>query len=106
MSMSKWEASAKDAKHDKQRSMKGLKSGGLAMDGEIQGTRPTGGRKAKRDGGSLAGLEMNTGGRAARKSGGRIARATGGAAKQVASGSRSPFSVAENTKDRPGADIG
>lgn len=42
--------------------------GGLAMDGEYQGTRPKGGRIAKRDGGSLAGLEMNKGGRA-KKSG-------------------------------------
>lgn len=64
MSMKKWEASALDKKHDKQHSTKGLKSGGMAMDGEYQGTRPTGGRIAKRDGGSLAGLEMNTGGRA------------------------------------------
>lgn len=128
MSMAEWERSAKDKKHDKQKSMKGLKSGGMAMDGEYQGTRPTGGRLArksgggnwiadaikhpgslrkalhvkeghnipqsklekaehsknpklakkahlaetlkrinKRDGGSLAGLEMNTGGRAKRK---------------------------------------
>lgn len=68
MSMKKWEASSKDKKHDKQKSMKGLKSGGMALDGEYQGTRPTGGRIAKRDGGSLAGLEMNKGGRA-KKSG-------------------------------------
>lgn len=67
MSMKKWEASALDKKHDKQHSTKGLKSGGMAMDGEYQGTRPKGGRIAKRDGGSLAGLEMNTGGRAKRK---------------------------------------
>lgn len=64
MSMAEWERSSKDKKHDKQRSMKGLKSGGLALDGEYQGTRPTGGRIAKKDGGSLAGLEMNKGGRA------------------------------------------
>lgn len=68
MSMKEWEASSKDKKHDKQKSMKGLKSGGMALDGEYQGTRPTGGRIAKRDGGSLAGLEMNKGGRA-KKSG-------------------------------------
>ena len=67
MSMAEWERSAKDKKHDKQKSMKGLKSGGMALDGEYQGTRPKGGRIAKRDGGSLAGLEMNTGGRAKRK---------------------------------------
>lgn len=71
MSMKEWEASSKDKKHDKQKSMKGLKSGGLAMDGEYQGTRPTGGRIAKRDGGSLAGLEMNKGGRAKRKGNGK-----------------------------------
>lgn len=51
MSMAEWERSAKDKKHDKQRSMKGLKSGGLAMDGEYQGTRPTGGRLARKSGG-------------------------------------------------------
>ena len=44
------------------------KGGRLSMDGEYQGTRPTGGRIAKKDGGSLAGLEMNSGGRA-KKSG-------------------------------------
>lgn len=53
MSMKEWEASSKDKKHDKQKSMKGLKSGGLAMDGEYQGTRPTGGRKARARGGEL-----------------------------------------------------
>jgi hypothetical protein len=68
MSMKEWEASSKDKKHDKQHSAKGLKSGGTALDGEYQGTRPVGGRIAKRDGGSLAGLEMNKGGRA-KKSG-------------------------------------
>jgi hypothetical protein len=43
--------------------------------------------------------------RAKRQSGGRIARATGGqamSAKQVASGSRSPFAVSEKTSNRPG----
>ena len=69
MSMEAWEKSAMDKKHDKQHSAKGLKHGGkLSMDGEYQGTRPTGGRLAKRDGGSLSGLEMNSGGRA-KKSG-------------------------------------
>lgn len=69
MSMKAWEKSEMDKKHDKQHSAKGLKRGGkLSMDGEYQGTRPTGGRLAKRDGGSLSGLEMNSGGRA-KKSG-------------------------------------
>ena len=77
MSMKKWEASSLDKKHDKQRSMKGLKSGGMAMDGEYQGTRPTGGRVAKKDGGSLAGLEMNKGGRAKGKTNINIVIATG-----------------------------
>lgn len=42
-----WEASAADRKHDKQRSMKGLKTGGWVDDG----TRPVGGRKARKSGG-------------------------------------------------------
>jgi len=71
MSMEAWEKSSKDKKHDKQHSMKGLKTGGMALDGELQGTRPKGGRIAKRDGGSLAGLEMNKGGRAKRKGNGK-----------------------------------
>jgi len=85
MSMKKWEASALDKKHDKQHSTKGLKSGGLAMDGEYQGTRPTGGRLAKRDGGSLSGLEMNKGGRAKRADGGAndIIRAAKRVAKKL-----------------------
>ncbi len=48
----------------KKSALTGKKHGGMAMDGEYQGTRPTGGRLAKKDGGSLAGLEMNKGGRA------------------------------------------
>lgn len=48
----------------KKSALTGKKHGGMAMDGEYQGTRPTGGRVAKKDGGSLAGLEMNKGGRA------------------------------------------
>ena len=49
----------------------GKKRGGrMSMDGEYQGTRPIGGRLAKRDGGSLSGLEMNKGGRAKRADGG------------------------------------
>lgn len=77
MSMEAWEKSSKDKKHDKQHSMKGLKSGGMAMDGEYQGTRPTGGRLAKKDGGSLSGLEMNKGGRAKGKTNINIVIATG-----------------------------
>ena len=69
MSMKEWEASSKDKKHDKQRSAKGLKSGGFtSLDGEMQTQEKVSGRIAKRDGGSLAGLEMNKGGRA-KKSG-------------------------------------
>ena len=56
MSMKEWERSKMDEKHDKQRSMKGLKSGGeCALDGEMQGTRPTGGRKARKSGGRAKG---------------------------------------------------
>ena len=69
MSMKEWEASSKDKKHDKQRSAKGLKSGGFtSLDGKMQTQEKVSGRIAKRDGGSLAGLEMNKGGRA-KKSG-------------------------------------
>ena len=69
MSMSDWEKSDKDKKHDKQHSAKGLKRGGFtSLDGEMQTQEKVSGRIAKRDGGSLAGLEMNKGGRA-KKSG-------------------------------------
>jgi len=69
MSMSEWEKSDKDKKHDKQHSAKGLKRGGFtSLDGEMQTQEKVSGRIAKRDGGSLAGLEMNKGGRA-KKSG-------------------------------------
>jgi len=38
MSMSDWEKSTKDAKHDKQKSMKGLKKGGItSMDAKKMG---------------------------------------------------------------------
>lgn len=38
MSMSDWEKSPKDAKHDKQKSMKGLKKGGItSMDAKKMG---------------------------------------------------------------------
>lgn len=48
------------------------KRGGTALSGQAQGTRPTGGRIAKRDGGSLAGLELATGGRAKKSEGGEL----------------------------------
>lgn len=76
MTMKAWEASALDKKHDKQHSAKGLKHGGevhhascechkcwggrtgkkhggemSVSDGAIQGTRPTGGRLARKSGG-------------------------------------------------------
>ena len=69
MSMEAWEKSKMDKKHDKQHSAKGLKRGGFtSLDGEMQTQEKVSGRIAKRDGGSLAGLEMNSGGRA-KKSG-------------------------------------
>lgn len=80
MSHKEWEASELDEKHDRQRSMKGLKRGGNAghpdgcrcdkcgggyakkrggslsvTDGSIQGTRPTGGRLARKSGGRAKG---------------------------------------------------
>lgn len=61
----------------KKSALTGKKHGGMAMDGEYQGTRPTGGRLAKKDGGSLAGLEMNKGGRAKGKTNINIVIATG-----------------------------
>lgn len=62
----------------KKGALTGKKSGGkLSMDGEYQGTRPTGGRLAKKDGGSLSGLEMNKGGRAKGKTNINIVIATG-----------------------------
>ena len=65
----------------------GKKRGGrLSMDGEYQGTRPVGGRLAKKDGGSLSGLEMNKGGRAKRAGGGYNGMPS--PADSVASGNR------------------
>jgi len=61
----------------KKSALTGKKHGGMAMDGEYQGTRPTGGRLAKKDGGSLSGLEMNKGGRAKGKTNINIVIATG-----------------------------
>ena len=52
MSMEKWEESDLDAKHDKQQSTEGLKKGGAAGN-YTGGTRPTGGRIAKADGGDV-----------------------------------------------------
>lgn len=53
MTFKDWEKSDLDKKHDKQQSMKGLKSGGATSvsDGELEGTRPTGGRLARKSGG-------------------------------------------------------
>ena len=50
----------------------GKKRGGrlTSLDGEMQTQEKVGGRIAKRDGGSLAGLEMNSGGRAKKKKSG------------------------------------
>jgi len=69
MSFKAWEASKMDTKHDKQQSMKGLKSGGAASmsvsDGSLEGTRPTGGRKARKAGGRTKGktsININIGG--------------------------------------------
>lgn len=74
MSMKSWESSKMDKKHDEQHSMKGLKKGGradksaggnLSEDGDIQGTRPTGGRKARKAGGRAKGktqIHINIGG--------------------------------------------
>lgn len=54
MSMEKWEESDLDAKHDKQQSAEGLKKGGAAGN-YTGGTRPTGGRIAKKSGGRAKG---------------------------------------------------
>jgi len=77
MSFDKWEASDLDKKHDRQQSMKGLKhggevhhssckcakcgglmrraDGGSVSDGELEGTRPTGDRMARKHGGRTKG---------------------------------------------------
>lgn len=77
MSFGKWEASDLDKKHDRQQSMKGLKhggevhhssckcakcgglmrraDGGSVSDGELEGTRPTGDRMARKHGGRTKG---------------------------------------------------
>ncbi len=76
MSMKRWEASKMDTKHDTQKSMKGLKSGGRTkrMDGGamLGGILPS---LAKEDPKKILGLaagNMKRGGRAERKSGGRV----------------------------------
>ncbi len=84
MSMEAWEKSAMDKKHDKQHSAKGLKRGGFtSLDGEMQTQEKVGGRIAKRDGGSLSGLEMNQGGRAKRDDSNKIIRAAKKVAKNL-----------------------
>jgi hypothetical protein len=157
MSMSDWEKSKMDKKHDTQHSAKGLNKGGrtgkslggvledvgkyavrggalgaalgnkapvmgglvpLAMhflkkkkdgaeapeakkrggrltslDGEMQTQEKVGGRIAKRDGGSLAGLEMNSGGRAKKKKSGtniNIVIATGKGQQQTDPNAQQP----------------
>ena len=68
MSFKAWEASKMDEKHDRQHSMKGLKRGGKAgmsvSDGELEGTRPTGGRLARKHGGKTGktAIHINIGG--------------------------------------------
>jgi hypothetical protein len=68
MSFKAWEASKMDEKHDRQHSMKGLKRGGKAgmsvSDGELEGTRPTGGRMARKHGGKTGktAIHINIGG--------------------------------------------
>ena len=65
--------------------------------------QPTGFRKGGKVGAKVDGDKAKDRlDRPKRKSGGRIARASGG---EVASGSRSPFSKAEKTSDRPGGDM-
>jgi hypothetical protein len=66
----------------------GKKRGGklTSLDGEMQTQEKVGGRIAKRDGGSLAGLEMNSGGRAKKKKSGtniNIVIATGKSQPQM-----------------------
>lgn len=68
MTLEHWEKSKLDEKHDKQQSMKGLKRGGkagMSLDGELQGTRPTGDRLARKSGGRSKGktdIHINIGG--------------------------------------------
>ena len=71
----------------------GKKRGGrlTSLDGEMQTQEKVGGRIAKRDGGSLAGLEMNSGGRAKKKKSGtniNIVIATGKSQPQMDPGAQ------------------
>lgn len=71
----------------------GKKRGGrlTSLDGEMQTQEKVGGRIAKRDGGSLAGLEMNSGGRAKKKKSGtniNIVIATGKGQPQMDPGAQ------------------
>jgi len=78
MSHADWEKSEMDEKHDRQQSMKGLKhggscscakcadggraerkDGGSVYDGTFQGTRPTGGRLARKSGGRTGKTNIN-----------------------------------------------
>ena len=73
MSMEKWEESDLDAKHDKQQSAEGMKKGGAAGN-YTGGTRPTGGRIAKKAGGRAKGktniiISINPGAGAAQQQG-------------------------------------
>ena len=66
MSMEKWEESDLDAEHDKRQSAEGLKKGGAAGN-YTGGTRPTGGRIARKAGGRAKGktnivITINPGG--------------------------------------------
>ena len=72
MSMEAWEKSAKDKKHDRQQSMKGLKHGGEVHHASCGCSKCWGGRAGKKDGGNI--MEVT----GVRPTGGRIAKAGGG----------------------------
>ena len=99
MSMKKWETSSLDKKHDKQHSTKGLKRGGFtSLDGEMQTQEKVSGRVAKRDGGSLAGLELASGGRA-KKSGKTNINII------IGTGQKQPMGLAPGMPQPPGGGI-
>lgn len=83
MSMGAWEKSAKDKKHDRQQSMKGLKHGGEVHHESCGCAKCSGGRMGRKDGGrnimEVTGVRP-TGGRTARKDGGRLHKGGGGGA--------------------------
>ena len=86
MTFKDWEKSGLDKKHDKQQSMKGLKRGGSTSvsDGELEGTRPTGGRMARATGGRAKGktninIVIGTGQRPTQQPMGGMPPAPGGA---------------------------